>query len=59
MDIMELERFGTDADENDEDDAAMQYMIAQSLQESNKQKETHRDATPRGSRRSVQHKPRL
>ncbi|XP_030275123.1 dynein heavy chain 12, axonemal isoform X1 [Sparus aurata] len=49
---MELERFGTDADENDEDDAALQYMIAQSLLESSKQKETHRGCTPRGGRSS-------
>lgn len=59
MDVMELERFGTDADENDEDDAALQYMIAQSLLESSKQKETHRGCTPRGGRRSVGHEPRL
>ncbi|XP_073324723.1 dynein axonemal heavy chain 12 [Pagrus major] len=49
---MELERFGTEADENDEDDAAMQYMIEQSLLESNKQKETHRDSTTRSGRSS-------
>lgn len=59
VDVMELERFGTDADENDEDDAALQYMIAQSLLESNKQKETHRGCTPRGGRRSVGHEPTL
>lgn len=39
-------------DEDDEDDAATQYMIEQSLLEINKQKETHRDSTTRDSRSS-------
>lgn len=50
---MELDRFGIH-DEDDEDDAATQYMIEQSLLESNKQKEMHRNATTREDRRSVQ-----
>lgn len=53
---MEFERFTEDDDE--EEDAAIQYMIEQSLLESNKPKETHRDSTTRASRRSVW-KPRL
>ncbi|XP_041816424.1 dynein heavy chain 12, axonemal-like [Chelmon rostratus] len=48
---MEFERFGTE-DDDDEDDAAIQYMIEQSLQESSKQRETHRDSTARGCRSS-------
>ncbi|XP_076600251.1 dynein axonemal heavy chain 12 [Chaetodon auriga] len=48
---MEFERVGTENDD-DEDDAAFQYMIEQSLLESNKQKETHRDPTARGCRSS-------
>ncbi|XP_044066548.1 dynein axonemal heavy chain 12-like isoform X2 [Siniperca chuatsi] len=48
---MEFQRFGTE-DEDDEDDAATQYMIEQSLLESNKQKETHRDSTTRDGRSS-------
>ncbi|XP_037608530.1 dynein heavy chain 12, axonemal-like [Sebastes umbrosus] len=46
---MEFVQFGT---EDDDDDAAIQYMIEQSLLESNKQKETHRDATTRDDRSS-------
>lgn len=53
---MELDRFGIH-DEDDEDDAATQYMIEQSLLESSKQKETHRNATTREDRRSVQQIP--
>ncbi|XP_033483401.1 dynein axonemal heavy chain 12 isoform X1 [Epinephelus lanceolatus] len=34
-------------DEDEDDDAVTQYMIEQSLLESNKQKETHRDSTTR------------
>ncbi|KAM9361833.1 dynein axonemal heavy chain 12 [Symphorus nematophorus] len=48
---MEFERFGTE-DGDDEDNAAIQYMIEQSLLESNKQKETHRDSTTRGGKSS-------
>ncbi|XP_012773896.3 dynein axonemal heavy chain 12 isoform X1 [Maylandia zebra] len=48
---MELDRFGIH-DEDDEDDAATQYMIEQSLLESNKQKEMHRNATTREDRSS-------
>lgn len=48
---MEFVQFGTE-DENDEDSAAVQYMIEQSLLESNKQRETHRDATTRASQSS-------
>lgn len=40
-------------EEEDDDDEAAQYMIEQSLLESNKQKGTHRDAAARDSRRSV------
>ncbi|KAE8298181.1 Ankyrin repeat and SOCS box protein 14 [Larimichthys crocea] len=47
---MEFERFTEDDDE--EEDAAIQYMIEQSLLESNKPKETHRDSTTRASRSS-------
>nr|XP_019952510.1 PREDICTED: ankyrin repeat and SOCS box protein 14 [Paralichthys olivaceus] len=39
-------------DEDDEEDAATQYMIEQSLMESNKQKEPDRDLTTRGDRSS-------
>lgn len=49
---MELERFGTEED-NDEDDAAIQYMIEQSLLESIKQLETSRDTTTADTRRSA------
>ncbi|XP_070759032.1 dynein axonemal heavy chain 12 isoform X1 [Enoplosus armatus] len=49
---MEFQRYGTE-DEDDEDDAATQYMIEQSLLESNKQKETHRDSTTRDGRSSA------
>lgn len=52
MDNMEFQRFGIQEDD-DEDDAAVQYMIEQSLMESSKQKETHKDSTPRDSRRLV------
>lgn len=38
---MEFDRFG--AEDNDDEDAATQLMIEQSLLESNKQRETHRD----------------
>nr|XP_046240871.1 ankyrin repeat and SOCS box protein 14-like isoform X2 [Scatophagus argus] len=48
---MEFERFGTE-DDNDEDDAAVQYMIEQSLLESNKQKETNRDSAMQHGRSS-------
>ncbi|XP_022597877.1 ankyrin repeat and SOCS box protein 14 [Seriola dumerili] len=48
---MEFQRLRLE-EEDDEDDAAIQYMIEQSLLESNKQKETHRDATTRGGRSS-------
>ncbi|XP_018518841.1 dynein axonemal heavy chain 12 [Lates calcarifer] len=48
---MEFQRFGLEEDD-DEDDAATQYMIEQSLMESNKQKETHRESTTRGGRSS-------
>uniref|UniRef100_UPI0037E73AA3 dynein axonemal heavy chain 12 n=1 Tax=Semicossyphus pulcher TaxID=241346 RepID=UPI0037E73AA3 len=48
---MELDRLRTE-EEDDEEDAAIQYMIEQSLRESNKQKETSRGATTtRDSRR--------
>lgn len=52
VDIMELERFGTEED-NDEDDVAIQYMIEQSLLESIKQMETSRDTTTADTRRSA------
>lgn len=52
VDIMELERFGTEED-NDEDDAAIQYMIEQSLLESIKQMETSRDTARADTRRSA------
>ncbi|XP_026162803.1 ankyrin repeat and SOCS box protein 14 isoform X3 [Mastacembelus armatus] len=43
---MEFQRFGMDDDDDDDDDDAVtQYMIEQSLLESNKQKETHKDTT--------------
>lgn len=58
VDDMEFRRYGME-DEDDEDDAATQYMIEQSLLESNKQKETVRDSTTRDSRRSVQQTPEL
>uniref|UniRef100_UPI003AAB8214 ankyrin repeat and SOCS box protein 14 n=1 Tax=Centroberyx gerrardi TaxID=166262 RepID=UPI003AAB8214 len=48
---MELERFGTE-EEDEEEDAATQYMIEQSLLESNKQRKTERDART-GDSRSV------
>ena len=54
MDNMEFQRFGLqEEEEEDEDDGAFQYMIEQSLLESNKQRETHRDSPTRGSRRAV------
>lgn len=53
MDIMEFERFGTEDDNNEDDDAAVQYMIEQSLLESTKQRATPRDATTPDTRRSI------
>ncbi|XP_051269910.1 dynein axonemal heavy chain 12-like isoform X3 [Dicentrarchus labrax] len=50
MDIMEFERVGMGDD--DEDDAAMQYMIEQSLLESNKQREVQQDSRTKGGRSS-------
>lgn len=52
MDNMEFHSFGIQEDD-DEDDAAVQYMIEQSLLESNKQKDTPKNSTPRDSRRLV------
>lgn len=49
---MEFEEFEA-AEDNDEEDAAIQYMIEQSLLESIKQMETLRDTTTTGTRRSV------
>ncbi|XP_034535658.1 dynein heavy chain 12, axonemal-like [Notolabrus celidotus] len=40
---MEFDRFRPKDDEDDDEDAATQYMIEQSLLECNKQKETHKD----------------
>lgn len=51
---MELEQFGTEED-TDEDDAAIQYMIEQSLLESIKQMEASRDTTTADTRRSAMH----
>lgn len=48
---MEFEEFEPQED-NDEEDAAIQYMIEQSLLESIKQMETLRDPTTTGTRRS-------
>nr|XP_020466815.1 ankyrin repeat and SOCS box protein 14 [Monopterus albus] len=48
---MEFQRFGTE-EEDDENDAAIQYMIAQSLMESSKQKELHKDTKTRDGRSS-------
>lgn len=48
---MEFEEFET-LEENDEEDAAIQYVIEQSLLESIKQMETVRDPTTTDSRRS-------
>lgn len=48
---MEFQEFETQED-NDEEDAAIQYMIEQSLLESIKQMETLRDSTTADSRRS-------
>lgn len=48
---MEFEEFETQED-NDEEDAAIQYMIEQSLLESIKQMETLIDPTTTGTRRS-------
>lgn len=50
-DAMDLDRFVTE-DEDDEDDAAIQYMIEQSLMESNRQNESRKD-----ERRWVRQKP--
>ncbi|CAJ1052008.1 dynein heavy chain 12%2C axonemal-like [Xyrichtys novacula] len=49
---MELARIRTEEEEEDED-AATQYMIEQSLLESNKQKETHRDDVTREHKSSA------
>ncbi|KAK2915461.1 hypothetical protein Q8A73_006055 [Channa argus] len=51
VDNMEFQRFGIQ-EEDDEDDTATQFMIEQSLLESNKQRETHKDSTTRGNRSS-------
>ncbi|XP_071349575.1 ankyrin repeat and SOCS box protein 14 isoform X2 [Trachinotus anak] len=48
---MEFQRLGLE-EEDDEDDAAIQYMIEQSLLESNKQREPHRDSTAPDGRSS-------
>lgn len=48
---MEFEELDTQED-NDEEDAAIQYMIEQSLLESIKQMETLRDPTTADTRRS-------
>ncbi|XP_054866379.1 dynein axonemal heavy chain 12 isoform X1 [Amphiprion ocellaris] len=45
---MEFDRFGIE-DEDDEDDAATQYMIEQSLLDSSKHKETNKEETARHS----------
>lgn len=50
-DIMEFEQFGIEGDDDD-DSAAVQYMIEQSLLESNKQKEGRKEDSTRGGRRS-------
>ncbi|CAK6960863.1 dynein axonemal heavy chain 12-like [Scomber scombrus] len=52
MDNMEYRRFGTE-DEGDEEDADLQYMIEQSLLESNKQRETQIDSTMKDGWSSV------
>ncbi|XP_074533314.1 dynein axonemal heavy chain 12 [Halichoeres trimaculatus] len=41
-------------EEDEDEDAATQYMIEQSLQEGNKQKETHRDKTARDRKSSAE-----
>lgn len=53
LDVMNPSRFGLE-DEDDEEDAALQYMIDQSLQESNKQRGLHRESSPGTKPRSVQ-----
>lgn len=50
LDVMEFDRIRTEDDE--EEDAALQYMIEQSLLERNKQGERPHDSTPQGTRRS-------
>ncbi|XP_029007354.1 ankyrin repeat and SOCS box protein 14-like isoform X2 [Betta splendens] len=47
---MEFELFGFE--DGDEEDAATQYMIEQSLLESSKQRETHKDSATQGGRSS-------
>lgn len=42
VDNMEFQHFGLE--EEDEDDAALQFMIEQSLLDSNKQRETHKES---------------
>ncbi|XP_054640133.1 ankyrin repeat and SOCS box protein 14-like isoform X2 [Dunckerocampus dactyliophorus] len=50
---MEFKALGMEDEEEDGDDAAMQYIIEQSLQDSNKRKDVHRQAsTTRGDRSS-------
>lgn len=49
---MEFQLFGFEDD--DEEDAATQYVIEQSLLESSKQRGTHKDSATQGSRRLVQ-----
>lgn len=51
LDVMELDRIRAE-DDNDEEDAALQYMIEQSLLERTKQRERPQDSTPQGTRRS-------
>lgn len=48
---MEFDRIRTE-DDNDEEDAALQYMIEQSLLERTKQRERPHDSTPQAARRS-------
>lgn len=43
VDNMEFQHFGFE-EEEDEDDAAIQFMIEQSLLDSNKQRETHKES---------------
>ncbi|XP_069568768.1 dynein axonemal heavy chain 12 isoform X2 [Brachyistius frenatus] len=51
---MEFDRLGPKEDEEDEDDVATQYMIEQSLLESNKRREVHRESAAPDGRTSVQ-----
>ena len=53
MVVMEYVRY---EDDEDDEDAATQYMIEQSLLESTKQKETQQGSTTPDSKRSVQNK---